>query len=73
MDQSMKMSLEESERAGDGGVSREQFRAMLLQEEDTVSLDNADAFFNMFDRIEDGNLTAKDLHQSSSPSRLSWG
>ena len=73
MDQSMKMSLEESERAGDGGVSREQFRAMLLQEEDTVSLDDADAFFNMFDRIEDGNLTAKDFHQSTPPSRLSWG
>ena len=42
MDQSIKMSLEESERVGDGGVSREQFRAMLLQEEDTVSLDDAD-------------------------------
>ena len=69
----MKLLLEESERAGDGGVSREQFRAMLLQEEDTVSLDDADAFFNMFDRIEDGNLTAKDFHHSTPPSRLSWG
>ena len=72
MDQSMKLLLEESERAGDGGVSREQFRAMLLQEEETVSLDDADALFNIFDRIEDGSLTAKDF-QSTPPSRLSWG
>ena len=69
MDQSMKVLLEESERAGDdsGGVSREQFRAMLLQEEDTVSLEDADALFNIFDRIEDGSLTAKDFQSTPPP------
>ena len=55
--------FEEPERAGDnsGGVSREQCRAVLLQQEDTVPLEDADALFNIFDRIEDGSLTAKDF------------
>ena len=62
MDQSMKVLFEELERAGEnsGGVSKEQCRAVLKQE-DTVPLEDADALFNIFDRIEDGSLTAKDF------------